>query len=112
MQPLSKFEENAVTLHGNADSGAQPAHRTVAERDLATMRARDVARDREAQASAAFVLVAGIVEPEERLEHLLAHRSRNARTVVIDGDGQIAMIAMAGDGNGVGMPRRVGDEIG
>jgi hypothetical protein len=37
------------------------------------MRARDVAGDREAEAGAALVLVAGVVEPQERLEHFLAH---------------------------------------
>jgi len=43
--------------------------------------------DRKAKPGAAFILVAGVVEPEgkkKRLEHFLAHGERNARTVVID----------------------------
>src|SRR5690242_4497961 len=76
------------------------------------MRAGDVARDRKAEARAAFILVARIVQPQERLEHFLAHLGRNAGAVVIDGDGEIAVVAMAGDGDLVGMPRRVGYEVG
>ena len=47
------------------------------------MRAGDVAGDGEAQAGAAFVYVAGFVEPHERLEHLLAHVGRNAWAVIV-----------------------------
>src|SRR5438874_1300966 len=43
------------------------------------MRARNVARDRQAEAAAAFVLITRVVKPREWLEHLLAHRRRNAR---------------------------------
>ena len=70
---------------------------------------RAIARPKSA---AAFVLVAGIVEPQERLEHFLAHFSGNARAIVVDGHGQIAVVAMAGDRDRVGVPRRVGDEVG
>src|SRR5262245_35181497 len=50
--------------------GAQAAERAVAQADVAAMRARDVARDGETEPGAALVLVARIVEPQERLEHL------------------------------------------
>ena len=73
------------------------------------MGAGDVAGDRKAQAGAAFVLVAGVVEPQERLEHLLAHVGRDARAVIVDRHGKIAVIAMAGDGDGVGMAIRRSD---
>jgi hypothetical protein len=43
------------------------------------MRARNVARDRQAEAAAAFVLITRVVKPQEWLEHRLAHRRRNAR---------------------------------
>src|SRR6185295_20259436 len=87
--------------HRHPYRGAQAAHRAVAERDVAAMRAGDVAGDRKAKAGAAFVLVAGVVEAQERLEHFLAHVVRNAGAVVIDGDGEIAVIAVAGDRNAV-----------
>ena len=76
------------------------------------MRARNVARDGEAEAGAALVLVARVVEPQERLEHLLAHRRRNARPVVVDRDGQIAMVAMADDVDGLGKARRIRHQVG
>ena len=61
------------------------------------MRAGDVARDGEPQARAAFVLIARVIEPQERLEHVLAHVGRNARPVIVDRHGQITVIAVAGD---------------
>ena len=66
----------AEASHRHPHRGAQAAHRAVAERDVAAMRARDVAGDRKAQAGAALILVAGVVEPQERLEHFLAHFRR------------------------------------
>ena len=63
------------------------------------MGTRDVAGDGQAQSGAALVLIAGVVEPQERLEHVLAQLLRNARTVVIDRDGKPAVIPMAGDGD-------------
>src|SRR5216684_2515423 len=77
-------------LHRYPHRRAKPAHRTVAERDVAAMRARDVAGNRETKPGTALVLVAGVVQPQERLEHFLAHVLRNARSVVVDRDGQIA----------------------
>ena len=98
--------------HRNPDRGAKAAHRAVAKRDVAAMRAGDVAGDRKAEAGAALVLVAGVIEPQERLEHFLAHALRNARTVVVDRDRQIAVVAVAGDRDRVGVPRRVGHKVG
>jgi hypothetical protein len=62
--------------------------------------------------SRALVLVAGVVEPQERLEHFLAHVLRNARPVVVHNYLEIAMIAMPGDRDGVGVPRGVRYQIG
>src|ERR1700686_1534726 len=87
------------SLHRYPPRGAKPAHRTVAERDVAAMRTRDVAGDRQAEAGAALVLVAGVVQPQERLEPLFAHRKRNPRAVVVDRHRQVAVIAVAGDRN-------------
>src|SRR6476659_7725230 len=83
--------------HRYPHRGAQPAHRTVAEHDVAAMRARDVAGDGKPKHGAALILVAGVVEPQKRLEDFLAHVRRNARSVVVDGDREIAVIAVAGD---------------
>src|SRR5262245_18530899 len=50
----------------------QAAERRIAEGEVAAVSAQDVARDGEAEAGAAGLLVARAVEPEERLEHVLA----------------------------------------
>src|SRR5437764_614040 len=75
------------------------------------MRARDVARDREPETGAAFVLVARIVEAQERLEHLLALMRRDTGTVVVYRHGEPAMVAVAGDRDRRGVPCGVGDEV-
>src|SRR3954452_6092779 len=78
------------------------------------MRARDVARDGEAQARAAAtrVLIAGVVEAKKRLENIVAHRGRDARAVVIDGDREPAMVTMAGQRHSRAKARRIGYQIG
>jgi hypothetical protein len=48
------------------------------------MRARNVARDRQAEAAAAFVLITRVVKPQEWLEHLLAS---TAECPAVEGDG-------------------------
>src|SRR5215467_1672927 len=53
-------------LYRHAHARPQTAKRTVRQQNIAAMRAGDVARDGEAQAGAALILVAGIVEPQER----------------------------------------------
>src|SRR6516165_62038 len=58
------------------------------------MRTGDVASDRQAQAGTAFILVAGVIETQERLEHVLAHLRRDARSVVVYGHREPTMIAM------------------
>ena len=57
-------------------------------------------------------LVAGIVEPQERLEHFLAHVGGDAGAVIVDRDVEVAVVALAGDRDRVGVARRVGDEVG
>src|SRR5229473_1139908 len=82
---------DAASLHRYPHRGAKPAHRAVAEHDVAAMRARDVAGDGKPKPGAALILVAGVIEPQERLEHFLAHFGRNAWPVVVDGDREIAV---------------------
>ena len=102
----------AKTLYRHPHGRPQAAHRAVAEQmsppwERAMSRAMD-----KSEAAAALVLIAGIVEPQERLEHVVAQARRNARPVIIHRDGQIAMVAVAGDGDRGGEPRGVGDQIG
>src|SRR5262249_28688164 len=99
-------------LDRHPDRGPQAAKRAAAEPDVAAVGARDVAGNGEPEAGAALVLIARIVEPQERLEHFLAHAGRNARTVVIDRHGEPAVIAMTGDRDRVRESRRVGYEVG
>src|SRR5262249_42552746 len=80
-------------LYRHAPARPQAAERTVRQQNIAAVRAGDIARDGEAEAGAALILVAGIVEPQERLEHLLAQMRRDAGTIVVDGDGEPAVIA-------------------
>src|SRR6266851_6899344 len=86
-------------LDWNAYGCAQAAKRAVAERDVATVRSGNFARDCESQSGAPLVLVARIVKPQKRLEHFFAHPGRNTRPVVVNGHRQVAMVTMAGDRN-------------
>src|ERR1700676_4179555 len=104
------FRDHALNRHPHYST--QTAKRAVGKRDVAAMGARDVARDREPEPGAAFVLIARVVEPQERLEHLLAHRWWDSRSIVVDGDGEPAGVAMAGDRDGRGKPRRVRYQVG
>ena len=97
---------------GTRTVARRPPSGEFAERDVAAVRARDVARDGEAEAGAALVLVARIVEAQERLEHLLAQVRRDARAVVVDRDGEPAVIAVAGDRDRGRKARGVRHEIG
>src|SRR4051794_5247436 len=71
-------------LRRQAHARAHAAERALVERDVAAMGARDVAGDGKAEARAALVLVARLVEAHEGLEHLLAQLRRDAGAVVVD----------------------------
>src|SRR5690349_15325824 len=75
------------------------------------MTAGDVAGNRQAEPAVTLVLIARVIEPQERLEHLRPHVRWNARAVVVDGDRQIAMIAMTRDADSFCKPRRIRDQI-
>src|ERR1700688_59268 len=81
----------------HAYGGAQAAERAVAESDVAAMGTRDIARDRQPQSGAALVLIARIVQPQERFEHFLAHIRRNAGPVVVHRNCEITVVAVGGD---------------
>src|SRR5713101_8139522 len=76
------------------------------------MRARDVARNGEAQPGAALILVARVVKPQERLEHLFAQMRSDTGTVIVDGDGQPAVVAMTGNRDRRRVAGGIGDKIG
>src|SRR5262245_54500419 len=101
-----------MTSHGNSHRGPQSAHWAVAEHHVAAVRTRDVARDGETEAAACFVLVAGVVEAQKRLEHVISPVRRYARAVVINRDGHVAVIAMARDGNCGAKASGIGNQVG
>src|SRR5262249_40132825 len=98
-------------LHRNSHRGPQSAHRAVAEHDVAAVRACDVARNGEAQAAARFILIPGAVKAEEGLEYIIAPVRRFTRAVVVDCDGHVAMVAVAGDGDCRRKASRVRNQI-
>src|SRR5262245_7603532 len=98
-------------LHGHPHRCAQPPERTFAERDISAMRARDVAGDCEPKPGSALVLVARVVQPQERPEHILPHARGDAGPIVIDGDDQPAMVALASDRDRFAVAGRVRDQV-
>ena len=76
------------------------------------MRTRDVARDREAEAGPAVILIARVVESDERLEDFLAHARQNPRPIVVHCDRQPAVVAMAGERDGTRESRGIRHQIG
>src|SRR4249920_3354071 len=77
-----------ATLQWHGYDGAQPAHRAFPERDITAVALGDVACDGEPEPGIALVLVAGVVEPIERPEDVVALQYRDARAVVVDLDAQ------------------------
>jgi tRNA-binding protein len=70
-------------LSRHLDHRPQSAQRAVAERNVAAVAAGDVAGNGKAEPGAAGIEVAGLVQPHERLEHVLALFRRNAGAVVV-----------------------------
>src|SRR2546428_2503834 len=101
-----------VCSHRNSHRGPQSAHRAVAEHHVAAVRTCDVAGDGEAKAAARFVLIAGVVEAQKRLEYVVSPVRRNAGAVVIDRDGHVAVVAVTRDGDGRAKASGVGNEVG
>ena len=65
-------ERKPAKISGISTDRAQAAKRAVFERDVAAMGARDVAGDGEAEAGAGLILIARLIEPDERPEHVFA----------------------------------------
>jgi hypothetical protein len=76
------------------------------------MGAGDIARDRQAEAGAAFIQIARFIEPEERAEHVLAFVARDTWPIIIDSDDQLIGGALAAQCDIVRMALGIGDEIG
>ena len=68
----------------------------------------DVARDGEAEAGVALVLIARVIEPVERLEHVGALVRRDAGAVVVDLDAQ--PLALGGAADDIWSPKRAAFE--
>jgi hypothetical protein len=75
------------------------------------MRTRDVAGDGEAEARAAFVLIARLVETMEWAKHVLAMLGGDARPVVVDADRHEALFAGRPNDDRGRVTLGVGDEI-
>ena len=60
----------------------------------------------------ALVLVARVVEPVERPEHVVAFGRRDARPVVVDLDPEPAAFGGGADDDAIAEARRVRDEVG
>ncbi len=71
------------------------------------MRARDISRNGKTKTGSALILIARIVEPQERLEYFFAHCGGNPRPIVIDRDRELNVIAMSGDRDGFGVTRGI-----
>ena len=86
--------------------------RAFAERDVAAVDAGDVAGDRQSKAGIAHVLVAGVIEPIERLEHVVAFGRRNSRPVVVDLDAQPVPLGRRADDDLIAETRGIANEVG
>ena len=75
------------------------------------MRAGDVAGDGEAEACAAFVLIAGFVQPHEWPEYIFATFLRDAWAVIVHDNRQPALCVRGGDGHRLCVAEGIGDQI-
>ena len=75
------------------------------------MNTGDVAGDCQAKAGRFRVLIAGVVEPVERPEYLIALILRDAWPVILDLDHERAVLPFGADRHMIGEAHRVVDEI-
>lgn len=75
------------------------------------MRARDITRNRKSKTGTAFILIARIIEPQEGLEYFFAQARRDTRAVVIHGNGEIAVVPVAGNCDRGRVARGIGNEV-
>src|SRR5262245_64764073 len=75
-----------LVSHRQAQDRAQAAHGRVGEDEIATMAARDVAGDGEAQPDTTGFRIPRFLEAIEGPEHFLALLRRHAGPVVVHGD--------------------------
>src|ERR1700677_3029501 len=97
----------------NRDTNARPqsAYRTGRQYDVAAMGASDVAGDRQAESRIADVLIASLVQPQERPEHVFAMLGRNPGSIVVDVDRHEPLLPPRGDDHVAAVTLGVGDEI-
>src|ERR1044072_3459842 len=84
----------------------------LAEGNIAAMDASDVTGNRKSEPGRAGVLIARVVDAVERAEHLLAFVLGNARAVIIDFDGESAVLPRSAHPHMLGEARGVVDEVG
>src|SRR5215213_497699 len=109
---LRDCSTDATASHRDADLRAESSGRTFMKHDIAAMRACNIAGDRKPKSCAAFIKIAGIIEPIEWLKDIFTAFWRNPRPVIVDGDGQL-MIGLRGCQLYLaGVTNRVGNQIG
>ena len=69
---------------GQAQAGPQATERAVAEAKISAMRARRISGEGQSEPCARCILGAGLIQPHERAESILAQLRDNARSIVID----------------------------
>ncbi len=74
--PIKHLFSAEFALEGDGNDGSEAAHRAFAESDVAAVALGDIARDGEAEAAVALVLIARPVDAIERLEHVDRARTR------------------------------------
>src|ERR1700677_911068 len=75
------------------------------------MGASDVAGDRQAEPRIAHVLIASLVQPQERPKDVLAMLGRNPWSVIVDVDRDETLLPPRGDDDVAAVALGVGDEI-
>src|SRR5262245_62657398 len=101
----------STKLNRNFQHGLQTAERGTAERDVAAVNAGDIAGNGEAEPSRAGILIARMVEPVERPEHLLAFRFGDAGAVILDRYCQRSVRLGGADIDVLGEARGVVEEV-
>src|SRR5436190_23083281 len=99
LEPSSDSTKNDRALDRHPYRRPQSTQWAIGERNLAAVRARNIARNGKTEPRVSLVLIARVVEPHERPEYFFAHFHWNARSVIVDIHRQPAMVAMAGDGS-------------
>src|SRR5262245_58546073 len=110
--PLTRNRVHKPGSDGNLQNGPQTAKPRLAQSYVAAVDPRNVTGDGKAEAGGFGVLVARVVEPIERPEHLVPLVFRDAGAVILDLDHERAVLTSGTHSDKVGESHGVVDEIG